>query len=104
MESMSFHKFFVCLYEKVYKALRLLNPRKRVLSCHRVQSSVSPTPVSIIKGNKGQLIVEYILLLFVVVWVVTFMTKSLIGRGEDKGIITTKWIQILTVVGKDIGD
>ena len=99
---MSFHKFFVCLYGKVYNALSLLNPRKLFSSPHRVRSSVSPSPLSIVKENKGQLIIEYILLLVVVVLVVTTMTKSLIGREE--GAIIQRWVGILKAVGEDIGD
>lgn len=63
------------------------------------------TPISILRQNKGQLIVEYILLIFVVVASATLLTKTLVGRGEgSSGIVITKWVQLVQMVGQDIGD
>lgn len=63
------------------------------------------TPVSILGQNRGQLIVEYILLIVLVVAIATTLTRSLVGRGEgETGVIITKWAQLLEMVGQDIGD
>jgi len=55
--------------------------------------------------NKGQLIVEYVLLIFVVVSIAVLMTRSLVGRSEgNTGLIINKWSQLLEMVGQDLGD
>ena len=59
----------------------------------------------LLRQKKGQLIVEYVLLIFIVVSIATLMTRMLVGRGEgDNGIIITKWSQMLNMVGQDLGD
>lgn len=69
------------------------------------QSPKNLTPNKILRQNKGQLIVEYILLIFIVVSISAILTKSLVGRGqENSGIIITKWGQLLNMIGNDRGD
>ncbi len=63
------------------------------------------TPKTILGQNKGQLLVEYILLIVIVVVIATSLTKLLVGRSEgESGVIITKWFQLLEMVGQDIGD
>lgn len=60
---------------------------------------------SLVGQNKGQLIVEYILLVFVVVVVAVLLSKLLVSRQEGStGLIITKWVQLLQMVGSDLGD
>ena len=62
------------------------------------------TPKDILRQNDGQIIVEYILLLFISVSIATLLTKGLVGRGDDPGIFITKWSSLITMIGQDIGD
>ncbi len=60
---------------------------------------------SIVRQNKGQLVVEYVLLMFIAVVIATLLTKSLVGRSEgNNGLIITKWAALLQMVGQDLGD
>ena len=74
----------------------------------KIKEKSSPrkvTPKTIIGQNKGQLILEYILLIFVVAAAAVLLSKSLVGRGEgEEGVIITKWAQLLQMVGQDLGD
>ena len=55
--------------------------------------------------TKGQIILEYILLLFIVVTAVTFITKSLVGRSEGQmGVLIQSWSEMIQIVGQDRGD
>ena len=63
------------------------------------------TPKTILRQNRGQLIVEYILLIFIVVSICTILTRTLVGRGDDQaGLVIVKWSQLLQMVGSDVGD
>lgn len=60
------------------------------------------------KTKSGQVIVEYILLMFVAISVAMVGITQLIKRDSDAtqsnpsgGIIIKKWIQILDVIGTD---
>lgn len=60
------------------------------------------------KSKSGQVIVEYILLMFVAISVAMVGITQLIKRDSDAtqtnpsgGIIIKKWIQILDVIGSD---
>jgi len=70
-----------------------------------MNSSKKITPVGIVRQNSGQLLVEYVLLIFVVVVIASLLTKSLVGRGEgSSGLIINKWSQMIEMVGADLGD
>lgn len=63
------------------------------------------TVKSVLRQNKGQLIVEYLLLIFIVTVAAVLMSKLLVGRADgDSGVIITKWAQLLEMIGADIGD
>lgn len=53
--------------------------------------------------NKGQLIVEYILLIVIVVGIATLLQSRLVSRSGS-GIIINKWIALTQIVGEDLGD
>ena len=56
-------------------------------------------------NNRGQIVVEYILLLVIAVGLAALLTKQLVSRNIDEpGIITSKWFQILKDIGKDLPD
>lgn len=56
-------------------------------------------------NNRGQIIIEYLLLLVLAVGLAAMLTKQLVSRSvDDAGVITTKWNAILTAVGADVPD
>lgn len=63
------------------------------------------TILSPLGQNKGQLIVEYILLIVIIVGIATLLQSRLVGRGTGgAGIIITKWADLTTFIGQDMGD
>ncbi len=66
---------------------------------------MKPTPMETIRQEKGQLVVEYVLLLFTVVMIAGMLSKGLVGRRDGStGVLISKWGQILEMVGQDLGD
>lgn len=56
-------------------------------------------------AQRGQIVLEYILLLVISVGVATLLTKSLVSRNPaSPGILTGAWNNINTVIGNDIID
>ena len=56
-------------------------------------------------NRKGQVVVEYVLLLVIAVGIAAFLVKQLISRNsDDPGIIVSKWYNIMKVVGEDKPD
>ncbi len=54
------------------------------------------------RNKNGQIVVEYVLLLGVVVSLAFFATKQLVSRSADEpGMITQKWCKILEGIGQD---
>jgi uncharacterized protein (UPF0333 family) len=60
----------------------------------------------LLRQNRGQLIVEYLLLIVIVATAAALLSRTLVGRGQgdNAGIIIVKWTQLLDMVGQDIGD
>ncbi|UOF01451.1 hypothetical protein ACES2L_11100 [Bdellovibrio bacteriovorus] len=57
------------------------------------------------KNNKGQIVVEYVLLLVVATGVAAFLISQLVSRNPDEpGILVAKWHGILKVVADDKPD
>jgi hypothetical protein len=57
------------------------------------------------QSERGQIIVEYVLILMVVVAIAAILTKSMIGRDEaDPGFVIKAWDQILRDIGSDHAD
>ncbi len=57
------------------------------------------------KKNRGQIVVEYLLLLVVGVALATLLIKQLASRDpENPGMIVQKWNSILQTIGDDIID
>lgn len=56
-------------------------------------------------NNRGQIVVEYVLLLVIAVGLAALLTRQLVSRStDDAGIITAKWNAILTAIGNDLPD
>lgn len=58
-----------------------------------------------IRNRRGQVLVEYLLLLVIVVGIVTILTRQLVNRSEDSpGMIIKAWDGILKSIANDIPD
>ncbi|HEX7673091.1 MAG TPA: hypothetical protein VF412_02915 [Bdellovibrio sp.] len=56
-------------------------------------------------NNRGQIVVEYVLLLVLAVALATLLAKQLVSRDVDNGgILTVKWHKIMVAIGADIPD
>ena len=57
------------------------------------------------KNNRGQVLVEYLLLMVIAIGCVTIMTKALISRSDDSpGMIIKAWDGILKTISNDLPD
>ena len=66
------------------------------------QSTVQKSPDN---AQKGQILVEYILLLIVAVAVASLMISAMVSRNpEDPGFLISKWDKILRFIGADAAD
>lgn len=58
-----------------------------------------------LKNQKGQILVEYLLLMVIAIACAAALTNKLIGRSDtNQGIIITQWNKIITIIGNDIPD
>lgn len=56
-------------------------------------------------NNKGQVLVEYLLLMVMVIGIATLLTKSLISRSDTKpGLIIDAWNGIIKNISNDLPD
>lgn len=56
-------------------------------------------------GQRGQIVVEYLLLLTVAVVVATLITKTMISRDPDNpGFVLSAWQGIIQTIGADKPD
>lgn len=55
-------------------------------------------------NRKGQILVEYLLLMVIAVGCATILIKGLINRGDSPGIIIKQWDRIISTIGNDIPD
>ena len=70
---------------------------------NRLQSGSSPN--SILDGSRGQIVVEYVLLLVVGVGVAAFITSQMVSRNpESPGFLIKKWSEIVQAIGNDFSD
>jgi len=59
----------------------------------------------LIKKTKGQVAVEYVLLLVVAVTIAALVIKLVASRNPDSpGLIVTKWQEVMVSIGKDMPD
>lgn len=58
-----------------------------------------------LKNRRGQVVVEYVLLLVIAVAVAALITKELVRRDPDSpGVLIKKWDDILKEIGSDLPD
>lgn len=58
-----------------------------------------------LRNRRGQVVVEYVLLLVIAVGVAALITKELVKRDPDNpGILVQKWDEIIKEIGKDLPD
>ena len=63
------------------------------------------TLMSLLGQNKGQLIVEFLLLVVIVTIAAVALSSALVSRADgDYGAIITKWNQLIEMIGQDMGD
>lgn len=56
-------------------------------------------------NKKGQIVVEYVLLLVIAVSLAALLISQLVSRNPDSpGLLITKWQSILKVIADDIPD
>lgn len=58
------------------------------------------------RNRRGQVIVEYLLIMVLVVAIAAMLTKKLVGRGDDdnQGVIVRSWSRMIKAIGNDLPD
>jgi hypothetical protein len=57
------------------------------------------------RGQRGQIVVEYVLLLVIGVAVATLITSQMVSRDPNKpGFLIAEWLTILKTIGSDTAD
>lgn len=58
-----------------------------------------------LRGQSGQIVFEYVLLLVVGVSVAMFITSTMVSRSaESPGFLVRKWVDIIKLIGEDTPD
>lgn len=60
-----------------------------------------------LKSDRGQILIEYILLLLIGITIANLLVKGLTrfsDEPDDRGIIIKRWINIWDSIGKDLPD
>lgn len=56
-----------------------------------------------IKGQKGQVIVEYILLMIIVVGIAAVIVRGVVHRDKsDPGFLIKAWSELVQTIGEDL--
>ena len=64
-----------------------------------------PLPKVSLADQRGQIVVEYVLLVIVGVAVATLITTTMVSRSSDSpGFLVKKWADLIRVVGQDPAD
>ena len=59
------------------------------------------------RNTRGQVVVEYLLIMVFMVAIAATLTKTLVGRGDNEssqGFIIKSWSSIIQVIGNDLPD
>lgn len=60
---------------------------------------------TILLGQRGQIVVEYVLLLVIGVGVAALITTTMVSRSPDNpGFLVKKWFEIIKFIGEDTSD
>lgn len=66
--------------------------------------SLQPS-ILIPRGSRGQIVVEYVLLLVIGVGLAMMITSFMVSRSQDKpGFLIKKWLEIIQTIGGDTAD
>ena len=57
-----------------------------------------------LKNNKGQILVEYLLLMVIAIACATILTQKLISRGSSPGYVIKMWNKVILTIGNDLPD
>jgi hypothetical protein len=58
-----------------------------------------------LRGSRGQIVVEYVLLLVIGVGLAVFITAKMVSRSADHpGFLVKKWFEIIKKIGLDNAD
>ncbi len=69
------------------------------------RTKLDPQKRTSVLNQKGQVLVEYMLLLLISVSFATFLVSKLISRNaDDQGIIIKSWSRMLETLGNDLPD
>ena len=64
-----------------------------------------PSPQSIVRNERGQIVFEYVLLLIIGVGVAALITSTVVSRDPNNpGFLVAKWLQIVRTIGADHAD
>jgi len=80
--------------------------KKNKLSYLRCKVNLQNEKFSLLQ-NKGQVVLEYLLLMVVVVSVAAVLTQALVKRSTDEasqGMIVKSWNKMLGIIGNDLAD
>ncbi len=70
------------------------------MKCYNISKKNSLIPL---RSERGQIVVEYILLLLVVVAVAAAIVKGLASRSkDDPGVIIQTWDGLIKTIGNDV--
>lgn len=80
--------------------------KSRSASLNPASENLFPSrPQSRRLGERGQIAIEYVLILFVAVIIAVILSKELVSRDpNDPGKIVSAWVNILQTIGKDLAD
>lgn len=58
------------------------------------------------RNNRGQVIIEYLLIMVLMVALAATLTKKLVGRGDEgsQGVIVKTWSRMIKAIGNDLPD
>lgn len=68
----------------------------------RPNSTKPPTLTEVHSSERGQVIIEYVLLMLVALGIATFIMKSMVSRNaDDAGFLMKKWQTLIEQVASD---
>jgi len=64
-----------------------------------------PRKKNLLKNNRGQILVEYLLLMVIAIGCATLLVTKLVSRNEARpGIIVKTWSKLIQDIGHDVPD
>lgn len=70
-----------------------------------MKSAAKSLSQSISRDRRGQIVVEYVLLLVIGVSVAILITSTMVSRNPDSpGFLVRKWFEIIKLIGEDTPD